>query len=855
MASHLMGGELTYRYIGNSQYELKFTMYTDCKSRNPDDQILYKIFRHSDSSLVETDSTLLYKLNTVKATCKSFNSYCVREGQYIDTITLGSDTSGYDILYFRTDRNFAIVNLQCCKNSTNPLSCFSPNCYDSTKNPFGMIWHAYIPAQKYENSTPQFPTPAIPFICVNKLSMFDNLAVDPDGDSLVFSLAHPYACNNVCLPYPVPDLKKGVLKVVYAPGYSVNFPFGNTSQQAIIAPQTGYLSLYPKLSGNYVIAVAVKEYRRDKNTGAVHFLGEVRRDMQFIVGSCPAHQNPYFQSDSTSDSSTVKYLQAGKNYCFTVTGLDSASDSLKLQSIGGMLPQYSIFTSPLASYSNTGSIHKTEGSFCWKPSCSQVNEHAPYLLDFRLQDKSCDYTEKTYQLYVVPTQIKSPDPECTGIVKTNDSIKINFANPGYDTSYFHSIKVYRAIGNSAFTLYDSIFNINANTYTDANAPGADSISYRYYFTTLSKCLNESKAGDTINSIPLRVKKVNEFSALLRWTKFVSRTNVKYSIYADTGTKWYLIDTIPDTFYTFRACRGKFAFKIEIEGAICNSYSNISDTFYFKPVLTTPYLIAASVSVPNTEVTVTWTSQKQGTANYKLYRNDTVLASHILIHTGTSATDTVFIDKFQDIDKAYCYDVEYSDYCGNTKISNPGCIMIANAEALDQANKTSVTPYTYWKHGVEKYIVYRKLEPDSWVRIGVVSDTDLTFIDYNLPDSQINNCYRFEAIEKNSDYNAVSYSTQACAKQKPIIWIPNVFTPNGNGLNDAFAPKGAFLDHYEMKIFDRWGEKLFDTQNSKSWNGKDASGKYYQMDVFLYIIIAYGYDEVPHFFSGTITLLR
>ena len=51
-------------------------------------------------------------------------------------------------------------------------------------------------------------------------------------------------------------------------------------------------------------------------------------------------------------------------------------------------------------------------------------------------------------------------------------------------------------------------------------------------------------------------------------------------------------------------------------------------------------------------------------------------------------------------------------------------------------------------------------------------------------------------------------------------IPNVFTPNGDGLNDKLVFAG--IDHsaaYNLKIFNRWGGSVFETNNSEeSWDG-------------------------------------
>jgi gliding motility-associated-like protein len=51
-------------------------------------------------------------------------------------------------------------------------------------------------------------------------------------------------------------------------------------------------------------------------------------------------------------------------------------------------------------------------------------------------------------------------------------------------------------------------------------------------------------------------------------------------------------------------------------------------------------------------------------------------------------------------------------------------------------------------------------------------------------------------------------------------VPNAFTPDGNSLNDIFAPSGIQLYDYKMMIFDRWGEKIFESAVlNEGWDGK------------------------------------
>lgn len=67
----------------------------------------------------------------------------------------------------------------------------------------------------------------------------------------------------------------------------------------------------------------------------------------------------------------------------------------------------------------------------------------------------------------------------------------------------------------------------------------------------------------------------------------------------------------------------------------------------------------------------------------------------------------------------------------------------------------------------------------------------------------------------------------------ILWFPNSFTPDGNGLNDKFAGKGADITYYELMIFDRWGELIFQTEKQdEGWNGF-YKGHLAQQDVYVW----------------------
>jgi gliding motility-associated-like protein len=89
-----------------------------------------------------------------------------------------------------------------------------------------------------------------------------------------------------------------------------------------------------------------------------------------------------------------------------------------------------------------------------------------------------------------------------------------------------------------------------------------------------------------------------------------------------------------------------------------------------------------------------------------------------------------------------------------------------------------------------------------------------------------------------------------------LYIPNAFTPDGNGSNDAFAPKGAEISEFNMMIFNRWGEMIFSTDDiNKGWDGHANNGdKVAEQGVYVYKIAVRDFAQKYHDYTGHVTLL-
>jgi gliding motility-associated-like protein len=91
-----------------------------------------------------------------------------------------------------------------------------------------------------------------------------------------------------------------------------------------------------------------------------------------------------------------------------------------------------------------------------------------------------------------------------------------------------------------------------------------------------------------------------------------------------------------------------------------------------------------------------------------------------------------------------------------------------------------------------------------------------------------------------------------------LTIPNVFTPNGDGVNDVFFLQTTSMTELTCIIFDRWGVKMYDVTSDKgniAWDGKNLFNKDVPAGTYFYIIKGTGKDKKDYEFKGTVSLFR
>lgn len=89
---------------------------------------------------------------------------------------------------------------------------------------------------------------------------------------------------------------------------------------------------------------------------------------------------------------------------------------------------------------------------------------------------------------------------------------------------------------------------------------------------------------------------------------------------------------------------------------------------------------------------------------------------------------------------------------------------------------------------------------------------------------------------------------------PVVLLPNVFTPDGDGINDFFYADTVSFSVDEFLVFDRWGVLVFESRPGLPWNGQSNNGKECT-DGTYYYVFRYKWSGGEKTLTGFVTLIR
>lgn len=810
-ATHIVGGEMGYKYLGNNQYRIRLDLYIDCQNGNPsaiqsDATAYIGVFNGQTRNMIGGYPKQVNRQGPKRVVKTNYNcivqapNACVDQYWYEVTFTLPPITGGYYISFQRCCRNGSINNL------VDPGG--------TGANYWTLIPDARTLSNKKENNSAVFKELPPNFLCTNTPLKFDHSAIDDDGDSLVYELFRPYTGGTTNAPRPDQgangDLQMPPFsQITWGAGYIDTNPInGNPPLQ--IDSKTGYLTLTPTKTGQFVVGILVKEYRNGQ------LIGTTRRDYQFNVQSCvidvvasyfvPTFICGYqykFQNKSTS----------AQRYHW-----DFGIDSLKTDT--------SNLPSPTFTFPHAGKFKVK--LYAYKNKC----------LD-------------SFLAYVTVIEPLKPKLPADTIICPGGSVKLKS-------------------------------NIKAEAYKWSTGQTTDSIITKLegwvYLDVYSKiCYWRDSMKITIDRAIVNA---------LGDTTICSNDPINRDIYGAPGMAKYTWSNGATTRITTVKKTGKYYLTgetvnkcISIDSVTVSQYSPVKVVVGDTTVC--PSVVVTFDSKINTggNTSVVWSDGASGrTANISSPGLYWVKVTVGLCSTRDTFKLTNFPYEFKmGNDLRYCEKIDttltitlpnVTQVVWNREITGPLFRLTAPGKVVVELHNSYGCP--------EKDSIDVKLFPNPIVDLG--PDTSLCLSETPTLDAgpgMISYLWNTGATsQKIIGYDSGLYwvkvkDPEGCVnrdsvnlnKRKDafpsIIFMPNAFTPNGDGRNDMY-PMNQYMvkgSLYNVKLFNRWGEKIAEFTNpDMNWDG-NINGKPAPEGVYIFMAYWIGCDNEKRSLQGNFTLLR
>jgi len=144
--------------------------------------------------------------------------------------------------------------------------------------------------------------------------------------------------------------------------------------------------------------------------------------------------------------------------------------------------------------------------------------------------------------------------------------------------------------------------------------------------------------------------------------------------------------------------------------------------------------------------------------------------------------------------------------------------------------------------IEFFLIYYSSSVNGpFLLIDTVTDNEIRTYTH-APETSLGACYVVSAQDSAGNYLLPEQLTRTCIDKCEYYHLPNVFTPNGDGINDLFTPlmPFSFVEKIDMTVYNRWGNPVFKTEDPFiNWDGSDfQSGKPVSDGVYYYICDVY-----------------
>jgi gliding motility-associated-like protein len=819
-ATHNRAGEITYVQLSDLTYEITITTFTYTLS-------------FADRPTLDVEWGDNSVSTAPRKSILTLPNYYRRNIYIIDHTYPGPGI--YKIVVQDPNRNAGVKNIP---NSVNVIFSISTIL---TVNP----------AMGRDNS-PILLNPPYDKAAYHYLFIHNPSAYDPDGDSLSYNLT-------VCT-------REDARPII---GYTLP---PATHSIRVDSVSGDLIWDTPADTGKFNVAMDINEWRNGKK------IGVIERDMQIEV---------YNTNNKPPVNGPLKdyCVQAGDTIDFLFTATDPDKDFLTLNSSSGVFG----IDSCNATFTKVDSVAGFASSrFRWIP-CHEAVRKQPYKVVFKSDDSNADV--RLSDISNINIKVLGPAPHLINAVPEGKSIRLTWSV--YVTRVITGFNIYRREGASTFKPDSCTAGIPSNTgfikvgYIDGsttasfvdndNSQGLQfGKEYTYRIVAVYPNGTESKASNEITStlvsglpviknVSIRNTDAVNGSIFLSWKKPQRLDTIpatgpyEYLISRATGvggTDYQQIKSIQtvdlnDTVYVdtlLNTSATGFIYRIDLYNNAPGNRFLIGDPGFASSVFLTiaPGDKKARFTINRN---VPWIN-----TSYDFFRlnNETNLYDSI----GTT-NQLTFIDNGLVNGKQYCYFVKstggyladnmpknlinFSEITCTTPVDNePPCppvlSVITKCDSLYN-NLTWAINDTACFSDVAGYKIYAKMTTQDSLTLLFTINNKNVFSYRHFPGGTVSGCYGVSAFD--SKGNESDKSVIVCVDSCNFFEIPNVFTPNGDNINDKLMAKtSGLVEKIDFKLFNRDGMLLFRTEDPRiNWDGT-YKGKivspgvyFYQCDVY------------------------
>jgi hypothetical protein len=434
-ATHVMGGEITYKNLGSNKLEITVSVYRDCNgialSNSPlqarSDSGSYSFTLNKVSVI---DITGINPNCPVQSRCKDTATYGIEEHIFRDTIDM-SALKGC---------KFVFSWMQCCRNANISTGAANHNYYMET---------TYNKCLTPNNSSPSFLSYPVLLLGRGHDISVSHTAVDTvDNDEITYELTEPLSAQGSKIGYSGSWNVSRPLTFLGYPNAGLNFPAGFRFDSL-----TSNMSFRPTITNqSTVISIKVKEWR--KINGIRTQISETHRDIQLIIINVGNNNAP--RIDNTF-SSVVKACTPG-TYCVTIPIEDKdTSDTLSIQVKHNF--------KNLTYTKDSISPNKINLKVCYTVDSNVFNNSGSYYFKIIAEDGACPFTvrsEKTYffrrdsaQKIVIPSLPLFCENDSPILLQTSPNFG-TWSGSGISGSTFSPSLAGKGIHNIVYSFKDSI---------------------------------------------------------------------------------------------------------------------------------------------------------------------------------------------------------------------------------------------------------------------------------------------------------------------------------------------------------------------------------------------------------------